>query len=144
MTPVLLALAVTVAAPAPKEAKKDPPSVLGEWLIESTTLNGAPLPGGPVVTVVYTADGKSETRREGGAIVQSGTYTLDPKKEPAEVDLTSAPPAAGTWKGIYRLDGDTLTVCVTTSSSARPTSFEGKAGSGYIVTVYRRVPKKKE
>src|SRR5438045_2167134 len=44
MSTALLGLALALAAPAPKEEKKDPPTLVGEWALESVTFAGRPLP----------------------------------------------------------------------------------------------------
>lgn len=132
-------LAVALAAPGPKDPPKAAPSgLVGRWAIESSTLNGNPLPISDLV-VTYTADGKSESR-VGGKVVQTGTFTFDPKRDPAEIDMTDAAPLSVAWPGIYKLDGDTLTICVS-AHQKRPTTFEPAAGSGLIRTVYKRVKK---
>jgi len=45
-----------------------------------------------------------------------------------------------TWKGIYVLDGDTLTICDNAPNldEGRPVSFETKSGSGYEVITFKR------
>jgi uncharacterized protein (TIGR03067 family) len=43
------------------------------------------------------------------------------------------------WKGIYALDGDTLTICDNAENlKARPTSFDAKSGSGYVLVTFGR------
>ena len=44
------------------------------------------------------------------------------------------------WKGIYALDGDTLTTCDNgpDPDKSRPAAFEAKSGSGYILITFKR------
>ena len=44
------------------------------------------------------------------------------------------------WKGIYALDGDTLTTCDNAPDPAkgRPAAFEAASGSGYILITFKR------
>jgi hypothetical protein len=44
------------------------------------------------------------------------------------------------WKGIYALDGDTLTTCDNAPDldKGRPAAFETKAGSGHIFITFQR------
>jgi uncharacterized protein (TIGR03067 family) len=62
---------------------------------------------------------------------------LDPKSDPKCIDLTSKPPYP-VLRAIYKLEGETLTVC-TTPCGERPTDFRTERGFGNIVTLYRRV-----
>jgi len=45
-----------------------------------------------------------------------------------------------TWKGIYALDGDTLTICdnALNLDKGRPAAFEARTGSGYIFITFKR------
>jgi uncharacterized protein (TIGR03067 family) len=143
LVPVLILAAVAPplgSAPKPKEEPKPPPvTLVGTWAVESSTLNGVPLPSGDLV-VTFNADGTSENRS--GGKVSPRKYTHDPKKDPAELDSSEREPLALPWRGIYRIDGDTLTICVSTHADVRPTSFEAGAGSNVIRTVYKRVKAK--
>ena len=44
-------------------------------------------------------------------------------------------------KGIYEIDGDILKICVVAEGKTkeRPTAFESKEGSGYALTILKRV-----
>jgi uncharacterized protein (TIGR03067 family) len=138
MNPVLVALALTAAAPGPKDPpKKDPPTIVGEWVIESVSAaDGAPPVQPPAATTVYTADGKFEYRTSKGTPYQSGTYTADPKKKPAEIDLTS-----GAKLGIYKIDGDTHTIGLDGNPKVRPKSFGDGPGAAMYLFVYKRAKK---
>jgi uncharacterized protein (TIGR03067 family) len=133
-------LAVSLAAPGAKDKKDAPAGVVGTWKLERSTLNGNPLPARDL-TVTYASDGKFEERR--GEKIRQGTYTTDPKKDPAELDLKEepsdavAPPASAAWPAIYKIDGDTMTVCVS-DDSKRPKTFDPTPGSGLIVSVFKR------
>src|SRR5689334_17748831 len=100
MFPLVLSLAVIVAAPAAKEKKKDPPGLVGRWTVESATFAGMPIPK-PDVTITFTADGKYETRAPGGDAKVSGTFTFDPKKDPPEMDVTEPTNAGKVSAAIY-------------------------------------------
>jgi uncharacterized protein (TIGR03067 family) len=133
-------LALALAAPAPKDSpKKDPPTVVGEWTLVSFTLNGQALPF-QTQTTIFTADGKFEHRAGDKDPYQSGTYTADPKKNPAEIDLTDAAVPGVARPCIYKLDGDTLTIGIG-RPDVRPTSFDDGPGAATFQTVFKRVKK---
>jgi uncharacterized protein (TIGR03067 family) len=144
MTPALLALAVAVAAPAAKDPpKKDPPTIVGEWLGEKAEAGGKPLPVPPGgVTMEFTADGKVVIK-EGPKPPVTGEYTADPKKAPAEIELTPAKGKDITLVGIYKVEGDALTLCLGVGGK-RPDKFESPAGSEYMLMTFKRAKPKKE
>jgi uncharacterized protein (TIGR03067 family) len=138
-------LALALAAPGPKEPKKDPPTIVGEWIIADVKLGGGglalPVQSNPTKTM-YAADGKFENRLDGEEKpYQSGTYTGDPKKDPPEIDLTDAAVPGVVTPGIYKIDGDTLTIGLG-RPGARPTSFDDNPLGGSILYVYKRAKKK--
>ncbi len=144
---LLLGVALAVAAPGVKDPpkKKDLPTIHGEWTVESITIGGMALPrqqaGGPE-KFEFAPDGTMTVRMSAGGVPKNevGRYTLDEKKSPPEIDLV--PDVAGkemTMLGIFKLDGDTLTLCV---GEKRPAQFETVAGELSILLTFKRSPKK--
>lgn len=75
------------------------------------------------------------------------TAKLDPAKPTKTIDLTLTQKFAGvsppnfTMKGIYKIEGDTVTVCRTTKPEVeRPTDF--KVAEYRVLIVLKRVVKK--
>jgi uncharacterized protein (TIGR03067 family) len=139
---LLLGVALVVAAPAPKtEAKKDPPTVVGTWVPESGTVGGKADRPPPGTTFEFTADGTLLIAAEVNPKPEVTSYTTDPKKEPAEIDVVGPggkkePPILG----IYKIDGDTLTLAMS-KDGTRPTKFESPAGSRVMVMTMKRAKK---
>ena len=81
-------------------------------------------------------------RNKDGKDVYAGAFHLRPAMKPPAIDFNHTLGAlkAKQWKGIYRLDGDTLTICdnAIDMKKPRPTAFEAKAGSGDIVITFER------
>ena len=77
-----------------------------------------------------------------GKLLYAGTVRLNPGAKPAAVDFehTEGTVKGKAWKGIYALDGDTLTVCdnAPNPAKARPAAFEAKSGSGYVLIAFKR------
>ena len=72
-----------------------------------------------------------------------GTYKLDVKKVPAEID-TEPPTDSKDSRliGIFKIEGDTLTLCVVDRKKAdRPTKFESPKGSMAMLMTFKRVKK---
>ncbi len=64
---------------------------------------------------------------------------VDETKEPRSIDLTSHPDALGAGRltpGIYRLDGDRLTICIDGKRAARPTAFGTSKDNGDLRMLY--------
>jgi len=65
---------------------------------------------------------------------------LDRTARPAKYDITGyagGGTAGANWLGIYKVEGDVLTICYNPADRGRPTAFEGP-GKGAFTEVYRR------
>ncbi|HVL11620.1 MAG TPA: TIGR03067 domain-containing protein, partial [Gemmata sp.] len=73
-----------------------------------------------------------------GKPAQDGTYKLDPAADPKEIDaIRTADDQVS--RGIYRLDGDTLTVCLGDGAPNRPREFRtGKDTGPVLLATFRR------
>jgi len=76
-----------------------------------------------------------------GKLVYAGTVRVDPSAKPAAIDFdnTDGILKGKTWKAIYALDGDTLVTCDNAPNldERRPTAFEARSGSGYILITFK-------
>jgi uncharacterized protein (TIGR03067 family) len=95
---------------------------------------GAPAP--------FTGDRFEIRSKDGRTVVYTGTFRTDQNAKPASIDFvnTEGTDKGKTWRGIYTFDGDTLTTCDNAPdvAKARPTAFEAKSGSGYILVTFAR------
>ncbi len=138
---VLTALALALGAPGPKDPPKDPATLVGEWAVASAVIGGRRDDPPAGATWTFTADGQSVLTIPGAAGGGSGAYTTDPKKDPAWVDI-SAGPKGTPMAGIFKRDGDTLTLCLGTKVGERPATFESKAGANAILLTLTNAKKK--
>jgi uncharacterized protein (TIGR03067 family) len=87
-------------------------------------------------------------RSSDGKPLYAGTFRLDPGAKPAAFDFehTEGALKGKVWKGVYALDGDTLTTCDNgpDPDRGRPAAFEAAAGSGYILITFRRAEPQRE
>ena len=134
-----LAITLPLAAPTLKDTPRDQ-GLVGEW--ESVRSVGSGSPDEGKVRFVFTADGKWTSIRDGKQWdIAKTAYVIDSKAELPTIDLIydlAAGPAA-TFRGIYKLNRDTLTICSANPGHPRPTAFESPKVSNVNLTVLRRV-----
>jgi uncharacterized protein (TIGR03067 family) len=68
-------------------------------------------------------------------------FLVDPTKEPKHFDQRFTGGTIGPWisQGVYRLDGETLTICRGGVNVPRPADFSTRPGDGRMKSVYRRL-----
>jgi uncharacterized protein (TIGR03067 family) len=129
-------------AAAKEDAVKDEEKIVGTWAIVSAEKGGQKVPeevfkGGKWT---FAADGKVTARFRPDNDL-GGTYKLDPAKKPKEITITTDD--GKTHPGIYKLDGETLTVCLGDEDlgTGRPTEFAAKEGTRVVLFVLKREKK---
>ena len=131
-----------LSADAQKEGagKKELEKFQGKWVQVSTTIDGKSLEEDELKNRFVVFKGEKLTLlykdKERGTI----SLKIDPSKSPAQIDATfeDGPRKGETLKGIYKFDGDTLTLCFVLPSKDRPTEFASKPGSGTLLFVHKR------
>ncbi len=123
-------LLLTVAAHASTPAGQE---LQGKWVVKSFEYNGSEVERLKNAIREFK-DGKySLTPKTGEAI--EGAVTLDTSQSPKAIDLDVN---GRIIKGIYELDGDTLTLCYNLASDERPSEFASKPDTGLIKIVHAR------
>lgn len=146
---VLIVLAAPLLAAGDEDdVKKELKALQGKWKAVALEAGGMPLPKETVPDFMFTigADGKST-----GTMAKSeysATITVDPKKSPKTMDNAHESGAQKGKKqyGVYKLEGDKLTVCITAPGAAesdRPKSFDTK-DTRNVVFVFERVKEVKK
>ncbi len=113
----------------------------GNWVATKAETNGAASPEVVGHWLSFSGD-RFEIRSRDGKDVFAGTVRMQPAATPSAIDFAHTLGALNgkTWHGIYKLDGDTLTVCDNAAdlAKARPTAFETKPGSGFVLLTFVR------
>jgi RNA polymerase sigma factor (sigma-70 family) len=120
------------------KAPGDEEKILGTWVLVSSEEGGQKGPEELIkgARVTFAAGGKMTVKQ--GEKEQEFRYELDPSRDPKEFSGTNE--QGRTVLGIYRLEGDTLTVCFD-RGGARPTEFASPEGTTVVLEVLRREKK---
>jgi uncharacterized protein (TIGR03067 family) len=126
------------AGAAAKEAAADPLAPFqGTWEIVSVEKDGSPVPQDDIagITVVISGSAYKLINKDN---ISKGTFTIDPSKDPKQMDVRHKEDDADTMPAIYEISADTFRVCYNPEGGSRPTSFSTKADSPFMSVVYKR------
>jgi uncharacterized protein (TIGR03067 family) len=137
---MLVAAGALVAAEGREDAaKKDQERLQGTWKVESATKGGKQAPAERLKGMRLVVQGDKMTVSE-GTMHEEATFTLAADQRPAAIDVKPSRASRRTILGIYRLEGDTLTVCWARDGE-RPREFASPQGSDDILLVLKREKK---
>jgi uncharacterized protein (TIGR03067 family) len=144
-----LVLAAVGLAPADDKDKKDLKAELarfqGTWKVVGGEEGGKPLPPEEAAGVRFVIEGnKMVIKMTKGKETETskGSFTIDPSKDPAEMDSKSEEKGEESLRapGIYKFDGGRLSMCFTKGlKPTRPKTFATKDTPGSILIVLEKV-----
>ena len=142
----VLTWTVAVAADPPKidDAKADAAKLQGTWQVTTLTDELGPHQDKEAQEWTFEFKGdKATSRKSQGSVGRPMAYTLDPSKTPKAIDLNDD---GLVIEGIYKVDGDAMTLCLVTGSrndktAPRPAEFKADKEKLYSVFVLNRVKK---
>jgi uncharacterized protein (TIGR03067 family) len=126
------------AAPAPEKkdpTKEDQEKIQGTWKVDSGEIAGAKNPD-ELLKIQLVFSGEKIVSKVGDVEKKKGTFQLDATPKIKTIDVRTDDQLV---HGIYKLDGDSLTICVDESGEARPAEFVSKEGSKVALVVLKRV-----
>jgi uncharacterized protein (TIGR03067 family) len=138
----LVAAYYVAASPGETQAKddmSDKDKLQGIWEFVSGEMAGKKVEGDEAAQIKkhqFVFKGEKLTTK------QESTYTIDSSKRPKEIDLKvdkGPEQEQGTWKGIYDLKGDELTLCMAPPNQDRPTEFVTKEDKMMMLLKLKRV-----
>jgi uncharacterized protein (TIGR03067 family) len=109
----------------------------GTWKMVSTIYNGEP----QSADMEWIVDGDHYTiRLNGQSNVDPYNFKLDASRKQIDVfhHETPAGTYGGSLKGIYKISGDSLTVCYDLTGQRYPKSFDAQRGSRQVLYQFQR------
>jgi uncharacterized protein (TIGR03067 family) len=133
-------MAGTMEGPHKVASVKQLDELQGKWTAVRAEQDGAE--AADIVGHVLVFDGDKFSIEEKGVTIYGGTFELDLSVSPATVDFkhTGYSSKGKTWRGVYRMNGDALTICDNAPNvqRSRPTSFDTQPDSGLVLVVFKR------
>jgi len=119
-------------------AKADQDKLQGTWQVLSAQFLGKEAEGeeGDMIR-----KGKCVVKGNHMQFRHGGPFTLDPSKKPKELDLDmqeGPDNERGTWRGIYELKGDELTLVFALPNTDRPREFKTEQGVMHMMMKLKR------
>jgi uncharacterized protein (TIGR03067 family) len=151
MAVLLVAASWSIAAPVTKTdpVKEEMKRFQGRWVPVYVETEGQPIPPEGVEDLAhldFIIEGDRVVLKEDGQVMKGWDihFTIDPTTAPRTIDLSVAVEGtrAETSLGIYRLEAETLKICILppTKEPERPTEFKTKPGSKNLIWHFRRKP----
>jgi clostripain len=123
-------------------AKEEMDKLQGEWTMTAMEQRGQKATVRPTKLTI-TGNQWTVTSSAGQGSTRQWTFKVDPSKEPKTIDLTTkVGKSEHVALGIYKLEGDTLTLCraMATGDVERPREFKSNEEEGMLI-VWKRVAK---
>jgi|SRR5579864_205066 len=134
----VLALAFQFGPTSPREELK---LLQGTWDMVSGERAGETVPDAIASKTRLVLTDRRQYTLTAGSEVESGIFLFDQRKRPRQIEFSPSEGSSRGMKlfGIYKLEGDTLTVCFAGPGKPRPTEFTTKSGSGQVLYVMKRM-----
>ncbi len=113
----------------------------GDWHLDRLEIDGERMPAPMLTSARVLIDG-DRFRTESPEATYDGIFTIDVERTPAHIDIefVDGPEAGNRSYGVYELDGDRLTLCLSLGADGtRPKAFATAKGSGHALERLRRV-----
>jgi uncharacterized protein (TIGR03067 family) len=123
-----------------QEAEEELAKLAGTWTLESRSSGGKEFKQAKALQLQVRIEGDKWTVLVKGRPTDTDRIVLDPTQDPKTIDrIAEKDGRTTTVRGIYKVEGDTLTVANgAANDKKRPEKFESAEGSSTILSVYTR------
>ncbi len=146
---LVLGMAMIAGGPAPTRAQEaavvdaELKAQQGVWQVVAFVRDGQATEPETVAGITRTVEGDRAVWRREGKSFAGTRLVLDATASPRQIDVI---PEGGRNQGervpgIYKLDGDALTLCMADPGAPRPTEFTAEPGSRRTLMTFRRSPR---
>jgi uncharacterized protein (TIGR03067 family) len=117
-----------------QEKKADIDRIQGSWKMTKIEVEGKPPPPEYVEKGKFVFKNNNVSIYQDDKVQEQATFVLDSAKRPPMIDFTATEgPGKGKISyGIYRIEGDSLTICMAAPGAKRPTEFKGQGKAGVL------------
>jgi uncharacterized protein (TIGR03067 family) len=131
---------LTGAAAAEDPAKEELRRHQGTWVATSSVYNGEKAPADLVRTIKRAVAGDHVVWMRGEKSFAGTRIELYPREEPKAIDVIpdGGPNRGHRVLGIYKLEGNALTICMASPGQVRPREFKADKGSGHTLRTFER------
>jgi len=111
----------------------------GTWSFARLEIDGSVMPAVALQASRILIDG-DRFRTESPEAIYEGIFNINVEVEPHEIDIefVEGPEAGNSNFGIFRLEGDSLEICLDMNGKPRPESFSTSHGSGRAYEILKR------
>jgi len=133
----IIAGSLAIAAPGLKDPPK-PKAPVGRFTIDRWEVDGVVVNRPDLASYVMRHEATSVTLELNGRDVKSETVTFSEAGGVGQADFRSED-GSPAKKAIWKLEGDTLTICESEAGGERPTDFSSGHGSKRTLWVLKRI-----
>ena len=114
---------------------------MGDWLLLQINRDGKDIDLDHLEGAVRHIGGSTYSIKPMSGTTITGDYTVDPTSEPKSIEMMvdNGRFEGGTLKGIYRIEGDRLTISFGTPGEPRPAALDSTPGTQHTVAVHKRI-----